>query len=64
MNDVEELPSVKSDVDQVQTLLMPWVSYLLSDSSLDVNISLNNSLKGSTKLQHFIVESYHRVTLG
>ena len=56
-NTWHELPSVKRDVDQVQTPLMPWVSYLLSSSSLDVNISLNNSLKGSTKLQHVIGES-------
>ena len=57
MNDVEESPSFKINVDQGQTPLMTWVNYMFSGSSLDVNISLNNSLKGSTKLQHVIGES-------
>ena len=64
MNDVEESPSVKINVDQGQTPLMTWVNYMFSGSSLDVNISLNNSLKGSTKKQHGIVDLCHRVALG
>ena len=47
MNDVEESPSVKINVDQGQTPLMTWVNYMFSGSSLDVNIATLGSILDS-----------------